>query len=314
MGSWTDTARVRRSRLTRSFFLAIEGAIGVGKTTLARLLQPRFKTGLLLEAFEENPFLADFYADRARYAFQTQIFFLLSRYRQQQAAQTLLRHSPLIADYAFAKDSLFARLNLEGDEWDVYKRLYDVLADRIPVPDLVVYLRAETDVLMARIATRDRTYEREMDRVYIESLRQAYEQYFSVYNQTPLLTIDTDELDYVQDPSALAFVEGRVRMALGIGAYQQPLPQIEPVGLLRAQGIPAWATPTPSEWDAVGEFLAANEAMGRVGAMLADSTMGEARGLEAELGMALQDTLRRLQRLAYTLGVDLQELQVEGTE
>lgn len=209
--------------MTRSFFLAVEGVIGVGKTTLARLLQPRFKTGLLLEAFEENPFLADFYADRARYAFQTQIFFLLSRYRQQQVVPALLGQGSLIADYAFAKDNLFAHLNLEGDEWDVYNRLYEVLAERIPVPDLVIYLRAKTDVLMARIATRDRTYERTMDQAYIEHLCQAYEQYFSTYTQTPLLTIDTDDLDYVRTPDALAFVEGQVRMALGIGAYQQPL-------------------------------------------------------------------------------------------
>ena len=209
------------------FFLAIEGAIGIGKTTLARLLQPRFKAGLLLEVFEENPFLSDFYADRARYAFQTQMFFLLSRYRQQQAIPAFLARGPLIADYTFGKDSLFAHLNLEGDELSVYNQLYAVLAERISVPNLVIYLRADTDVLMARIATRDRTYEREMDRAYIESLRRAYERYFSTYTQTPLLPIDTDNLDYVRDASDLAFIEGQVRTALGIGAYQQHLPRME---------------------------------------------------------------------------------------
>ncbi len=212
--------------MTRSFFLAIEGAIGVGKTTLARMLQPRFKTGLLLETFDANPFISDFYADRARYAFQTQMVFLLSRYRQQRTVPALLASSPLIADYTFVKDNLFAHLNLGGDELDVYKQLYDVLADRIPVPNLVIYLRADTDVLMARIATRDRAYEREMDRIYIESLRQAYERHFSTYTRTSLLSIDTNDLNYVRDPSALAFVEGQVRTALGIGAYQQPLPQM----------------------------------------------------------------------------------------
>jgi len=219
--------------LTRPFFIAIEGAIGVGKTTLARLLQPRFDTELLLEAFEENPFLSNFYADRTRYAFQTQMFFLLSRYRQQRTLPTLLAHNSIIADYTFAKDNLFAHLNLEGDELDVYEQLYAVLADRIPAPDLVVYLRAGTDLLMLRIATRDRAYEREMDRVYIETLRQAYEQYFSTYTQTPLLTIDADGLDYVRYPNDLTFVESQVRAALGLGAYQQSLPRMEPAGLLK---------------------------------------------------------------------------------
>jgi deoxyguanosine kinase len=291
----------------RSFFLAIEGAIGVGKTTLARLLQPRLTTGLLLEAFDENPFLTDFYADRTRYAFQTQMFFLLSRYQQQQAVPTMLARGPLIADYAFAKDSLFARLNLEGDEWAVYKRLYDVLADRIPVPDLVIYLRADTDVLMARIATRDRAYERRMDRAYIESLRQAYERYFSTYTQTTVLSIDTDDLNYVQDPGALAFVESQVRTALGIGAYQQPLPRMEPVSLLRTQAVPAAPVHPVAGWDTVGEFLAANEAMGRVGAALANDAMGPG-GLRVELVTALQDTMGRLRRLADAVGVNLLEV------
>jgi deoxyguanosine kinase len=292
--------------LIRSFFLAIEGAIGVGKTTLARLLQPRLETGLLLEAFEENPFLADFYADRTRYAFQTQMFFLLSRYRQQQAVPTMLARGPLIADYAFAKDSLFAHLNLEGDEWAVYKQLYDVLADRIPVPDLVIYLRADPDVLMARIATRDRAYERRMDRAYIESLRRAYERYFSTYTQTTVLPIDTDDLNYVQDPSALAFVESQVRTALGIGAYQQPLPRMEPVILPRTQATPTTTARPGSGWDTVGEFLAANEAMGRVGTALANDAMGPG-GLGVELVTALRDTVGRLRRLADAVGVDLLE-------
>jgi deoxyguanosine kinase len=291
--------------LGQSFFLAIEGAIGVGKTTLARMLQPCFKTGLLLEAFEANPFLSDFYADRARYAFQTQMVFLLSRYRQQQTVPAFLASRPLIADYTFAKDSLFAHLNLVGDELDVYEQLYDVLVDRIPVPNLVIYLRAETDVLMARIATRDRAYEREMDHAYIESLRQAYERHFSTYTQTPLLTIDTDDLNYVTDPSALAFVEGHVRTALGIGAYQQSLPQIEHVGPLGTSVTPAKTTGVTPGWDAVGEFLTANEVMGQVGAALADGAAGWLEGSGAELKTALQDAIARLQRLAHMVGVDL---------
>ena len=291
----------------RSFFLAIEGAIGVGKTTLARLLQPRFEAGLLLEAFEDNPFLADFYADRARYAFQTQMVFLLSRYQQQQTITKVLASHPLIADYFFAKDSLFARLNLEGDEWAVYERLYDVLADRIAVPDLVVYLRADIDVLMARIATRDRAYERNMDRSYIERLRQAYARHFSSYSQAPVLTIDPDDLNYVQDPDALTFVESQIRTALGIGAYQQTLPQMQPTGMAHTEAIPMEPAHAPLQWNMVGEFIAANEAIGRVGTALAGSE-ASTDDPRVEVKAALQDALERLQRLAHAVGVDPREL------
>ncbi len=284
----------------QSFFLAIEGVIGVGKTTLARLLQPRFGAELLLEAFEENPFLSDFYADRTRYAFQTQMFFLLSRYRQQQVAPTLLRHNPLVADYTFAKDSLFAQMNLEGDELDVYGQLYNVLADRTPTPDLVVYLRADTDLLMLRIAMRDRAYEREMDRAYIEALRQAYERHFSTYTRTPLLVIDAKDLDYVQDPGALAFIEGQVRTALGIGIHQQRLPQMGSVGPLEATTTLVDAARAAPEWSAVEEFITMNEAVGRVGTALTASATEQ-----SELMAALQEAAVGLQRLAHTAGVDL---------
>ena len=157
-------------------YIAIEGVIGVGKTTLARLLQPAFEADLLLEVFEENPFLSDFYSDRARYAFQTQIFFLLSRYHQQRrGVKTILEAGKsLLSDYTFAKDSLFARINLKGDELEMYKRVHQALAEKISMPDLLVYLRADTDVLMQRIALRDRSYERNIERSYIEELNQAY--------------------------------------------------------------------------------------------------------------------------------------------
>jgi len=207
----------------KPFFIAIEGPIGVGKTTLARLLQPRFEASLLLEAFEENPFLSDFYGDRARYAFQTQMFFLLSRYRQQQSIKALHTRAPLIADYTFGKDNLFAHLNLAGDELDIYTQLYEVLTDRIVTPDLIIYLRADIDTLMVRIATRDRAYEREMDRDYIERVRLAYQKHFAHYTRTSLLAIDTNDLDYVRDAGALAYVEGQVRTALGLGIVQSGL-------------------------------------------------------------------------------------------
>src|SRR5512146_409254 len=162
-------------------YIAIEGVIGVGKTTLARLLRPMFDAEILLEIFEENPFLSDFYSDRARYAFQTQIFFLLSRYHQQRRTvpDLLAAGKTLISDYTFAKDALFARINLAGDELDMYYKVHEALGEKIPKPDLIVYLRADTSVLMQRITLRDRSYERNMEEDYIHRLNQAYEDFFS---------------------------------------------------------------------------------------------------------------------------------------
>jgi len=214
--------------MPRNFYIAIEGAIGVGKTTLARLLSQELDAETLLEVFEENPFLSDFYADRARYAFQTQIFFLLSRYRQQhKVIQQTLAHASLISDYTFAKDRLFAQLNLANDELTMYERVHGILAEKITLPDLVIYLRASTDVLMERIAVRDRVYERGMSKEYIEDLRVAYEQFFAAYNDTPVLVIDTDDLNYVRNPEALQYVARRVRSALSVGDYQPFLPQFD---------------------------------------------------------------------------------------
>jgi deoxyguanosine kinase len=207
-------------------YIAIEGVIGVGKTTLARLLQPAFESELLLEVFEENPFLSDFYSDRARYAFQTQIFFLLSRYHQQRRAipELLATGKSLLSDYTFAKDALFARINLVGDELEMYKRVHEALAEKITMPDLLVYLHASTDTLMQRIATRDRTYERNMERGYIETLNQTYEEFFSrPYDNTPVLTIDTDPLDFVHHPEHLKIIENRIRAHLFLSPYQPPL-------------------------------------------------------------------------------------------
>lgn len=208
-------------------YISIEGVIGVGKTTLARLLQPAFDAALLLEVFEENPFLSDFYADRGRYAFQTQIFFLLSRYHQQHQAvgDLLAEKGSLLSDYTFEKDALFARLNLSGDELEMYHRVHDALAEKIIRPDLILYLRANTDTLMARIAYRDRPYERNMDRDYIHELNQTYDKFFNQQDQDALvLTIETDDLDYVRNPEALKFVENRVRQTLRLPPFQQELP------------------------------------------------------------------------------------------
>ncbi len=206
-------------------YLAIEGIIGVGKTSLARLLQPAFDAELVLEAFEENPFLPKFYSDRERYAFQTQIFFLLSRYRQQREhiPQALSRGN-VIADYTFDKDALFARLNLQGDELDTYNLVHEALAERTPRPDLTLYLRCTTEVALQRIALRDRPYERKLDPAYLERLNQAYEAYFTREYQGEVLIIDTSPLDFVAHREHLEYILNRVRHALGIPPFQPELP------------------------------------------------------------------------------------------
>jgi len=208
-------------------YIAIEGVIGVGKTTLARLLQPTFEAEVLLEIFEENPFLSDFYADRARYAFQTQIFFLLSRYHQQNSnvPKILDTKKNLIADYTFAKDALFAGINLKGDELDMYHKVHEALGEKIPKPDLLVYLQASTDTLMNRIAFRDRPYERQMERAYIHELNHAYEEFFSKpYDHTPVLKIDTNDLDIIRNTEHLQLTENRIRQTLNLTPFQASLP------------------------------------------------------------------------------------------
>lgn len=208
-------------------YVAIEGVIGVGKTTLARLLQSSFDAEIILEVFEENPFLSDFYSDRERYAFQTQIFFLLSRYHQQRRTihEIITTGKNLFADYTFAKDALFAQINLKGDELDMYYKVHEALAEKIQKPDLLVYLQATTNTLMQRIALRDRPYERQMERSYINDLNLAYDDFFSKpFDHTPVLTIDTNDLNIVQNPAHLKLVENRIRQSLSLPPYQQALP------------------------------------------------------------------------------------------
>ncbi len=208
----------------KNSYIAIEGVIGVGKTTLTRLLQPFFEAEILLEIFEENPFLARFYQDRERYAFQTQIFFLLSRYRQQhEAIPAALARRNLLSDYTFDKNKIFARLTIDGDELEMYERVQDILAGRIPSPNLVVYLRASLDVIMERITLRDRIYERGMDRDYIASLCAAYDQYFSAYHTAPVLTLETDDLDFVHSRVVLQNVAEQIRTKLTESTYQENL-------------------------------------------------------------------------------------------
>ncbi len=208
-------------------YIAIEGVIGVGKTSLARLLQPAFDSNLLLEVFEENPFLSNFYQGRARYAFQTQMFFLLSRYHQQHRSvpEMLSTSKPLFSDYTFDKDALFARTNLDGDELEMYYKLHEALSEQIPIPDLTVYLRASTDTLMHRITMRDRPYERSMEREYIEMLNEAYDQNFlQSEEKQAILVIDSNELDFVHSEDDLDWVENRIRQRLQLPPFQPELP------------------------------------------------------------------------------------------
>lgn len=180
-----------------------------------------------MEVFEENPFLSDFYADRARYAFQTQIFFLLSRYRQQNnnVPSILADGKNLLSDYTFAKDALFAGINLKGDELDMYHKVHEALGEKIPKPNLLVYLQASTETLMQRIAFRDRPYERQMERSYIDELNTAYEEFFSKpYDHTPVLKIDTNDLNIIQNTNHLKLVENRIRETLGLAPFQPALP------------------------------------------------------------------------------------------
>ncbi len=181
-------------------YVIIEGVIGAGKTTLARILAERFNGQLVLERFEENPFLERFYKDRPRWAFQTQLAFLASRFRQQKALLSRdLFHQVTIADYAFDKDRIFAHLNLTGDEVQLYETLYGLMEPTTPRPDLVVYLQSSTERLMHNIRQRGRPYEANMDPAYIAALNEAYTYYFFRYTKSPLLIINAERIDFVKN-------------------------------------------------------------------------------------------------------------------
>jgi len=180
-------------------YIVVEGPIGVGKTSLARLLAKEFNARCLLEKPEENPFLSHFYQDRKKYAFQVQVFFLLTRFQQQQEiAQPDLFNQVTISDYLFDKDRLFALLNLDGNEFILYEKIFQLLGGRIPTPDLVIYLQAKPEVLLQRIKSRNIAYEKEMEFDYLKKLTETYNSYFFHYNQSPLLVLNTSEIDFVK--------------------------------------------------------------------------------------------------------------------
>lgn len=180
--------------------IAIEGVIGAGKTTLANMLSERLKARLVLEKFEENPFLARFYEDQEHYAFQTQIFFLLSRYKQQQELfQADLFHNFVISDYIFDKDKIFAYLTLQDEELKLYEALLGAIEKNIPIPDLVVYLQSSVDRLMTNIRSRGRSYEENMSSDYIRDLNEAYNYFFFRYKSCPLLIVKSTDIDFVNN-------------------------------------------------------------------------------------------------------------------
>ena len=181
-------------------YMCIEGVIGAGKTSLTNLMGEYLNAQMIFEQPEENPFLQDFYREPRRFAFQTQLFFLLSRYRQQQESfQTDLFHEYTVSDYLFAKDRIFAHLNLEDRELFLYDRVASLLERDVPKPDLVVYLQSTNERLMENIRKRGRSYEKSMSADYIKSLNEAYNRFFFHYNDTPLLVINATEIDFVNN-------------------------------------------------------------------------------------------------------------------
>jgi deoxyadenosine/deoxycytidine kinase len=193
-------------------YLAIEGPIGVGKSSLAKILAQKYASRLVKEEVAGNPFLERFYENPRKFAFQTQLFFLLSRYRQQrELAQGDLFEAGLVCDYILAKDKIFALINLEDDEISLYESVYKLLVSTLPKPDLVIYLQARPEVLLARVRKRGIAYERNISLDYLRTLSDAYNEYFFHYNETPLLVVNTSEIDFVESPRDLEHLVREVK-------------------------------------------------------------------------------------------------------
>jgi deoxyguanosine kinase len=185
-------------------YIAIEGPIGVGKTSLAQALGLRIGARIVLEDTDSNPFIARFYQDAEKYAFPVQLYFLLTRYNQQrQLAQQDLFAQATVSDYLLAKDRIFAQLNLDPDELVLYEGVYRLLDGQLAKPDLVVYLRARVGVLAERLRKRNRSFERHISMEYLERVSAAYRDFFFYYDETPLLVVDSSEIDFVADPGDL---------------------------------------------------------------------------------------------------------------
>ena len=204
-------------------YIAIEGPIGVGKTSLAKLLSKRLSAKLILEKFEDNPFLSEFYNDPARFAFQTQLFFLLQRYQQQHdIRQVDMFHNLLISDYMFIKDRLFASLNLDDKEMNLYDSIANMMERNVINPDLIIYLQADTSTLMKNIDKRGRDFENNISYDYINALNEIYTEYFFRYNDTPLVIINTNNIDFVNNADDLDQVIEYIRQPVSGTKFFNP--------------------------------------------------------------------------------------------
>ncbi len=211
--------------MNRAKYIVVEGPIGVGKTSLVNILSGELNARKVLEVVEENPFLSSFYADRQKHAFQTQLFFLLSRFKQQQElSQQELFNQITVSDYFFAKDRIFASLTLDPNELSLYERIYSLLQPKIARPDLVIYLQARLDVLLSQIKKRGRDFEKMFDADYLKQVCAAYTDFFHHYDDTPLLVVDSSDIDFVGNPGDRSGLLQAIYEAGEGRSYYHPLP------------------------------------------------------------------------------------------
>jgi len=209
-------------------YIAVEGPIGVGKTSLAKLLAEKLNAHLILEEATENPFLADFYKNKKKYAFQAQIFFLLARFQQLAKMEMHdLFHQRIIADYTFEKDQLFAKVNLSDREMILYDKIAESISTDLPKPDLVIFLQAATETLLKRIKNRGVPFEKNIDMYYLDELNEAYNYYFFEYDSTPLLVVKTDEVDFVNNQDDLKDLLEQIKKPLSGTHYYIPPGSLE---------------------------------------------------------------------------------------
>jgi len=204
-------------------YLAVEGVIGVGKTSFARMLAAELESEMMAEEVFENPFLADFYKNKKRYALQCQLNFLISRYQQQQ--QLVMRDlfaQKIVSDYLFAKDAIFASVNLNEPELLLYEKIEAILSSEIPRPDLVIYLQASTPTLLERIRKRNLGFEKPIDFDYLELLNKAYDYFFFNYSDTPLLVVKTDNIDFVNNPEHFTDLVSQLKKPINGKKYYSP--------------------------------------------------------------------------------------------
>ena len=209
--------------MKKAYHIAVEGSIGVGKTSLSKILAAKLQCKLILEEFEDNPFLSEFYKDSERYAFQTQLFFLLSRYKQQLEFQQIdIFTKSIVSDYMFMKDRIFASLNLSEKEMNLYDNVALILEKNMINPDLIIFLQSDTDRLMKNIKNRGRNYESNMDWNYIDALNQIYNEFFFRYDKSPLLIINTNDIDFVNDKNDLNEILNIIQKPINGTKYYNP--------------------------------------------------------------------------------------------